>query len=121
MSRSVKRLLFWTPRILCMLFAAFLSLFALDVFGEGYSFWKTMLALLIHLVPVFFLILILVLSWRWAWVGGIVFPSLGVLYIVMAWHRFPWSVYAIIAGPLFVLGILFWINWIYRAELRANA
>jgi hypothetical protein len=121
MNRSVKRLLFWTPRILCMLFAAFTSMFALDVFGEGYSFWNTILALLMHLVPVFFLILILVLSWRWAWVGGIVFPSLGVLYIVMAWHRFPWSVYAIIAGPLFLLGILFWINWIYRAELKANA
>ena len=120
MSRSVKRLLFWTPRILCMLFAAFVSVFALDVFDGGYSFWNTILALLIHLVPTFFLILILVLSWRWAWVGGIIFPALGVLYIVMAWHRFPWSVYAIIAGPLFLLGILFWINWLYRAELRAN-
>jgi hypothetical protein len=29
-------------------------------------------------------------------------------------------VYAMIAGPLFLLGILFWINWIYRAELRAR-
>ena len=116
----MKRLLCWTPRILCILFAAFLSLFALDVFGEGNSFWKPILALLIQLVPVFFLILILVLSWRWGWVGGIVFPSLGVLQIVTKWGIFPWSVYAIIAGPLFLLGILFWINWIYRAELRAK-
>ena len=121
MNRTAKRWLYWTPRIFCILFAAFLSLFALDVFGEGYSFWKTLLALLIHLVPVGVMILILVISWRWAWVGGIVFPSLGVLHIVWAWHRFPWSVYAIIAGPLFLLGILFWINWIYRAELKAKA
>jgi hypothetical protein len=120
MNRSAKRWLFWTPRILCMLFAAFLSLFALDVFDEGLSTWKTILALLIHLLPVFFLILILVLSWRWAWVAGIVFPALGVLYIVWAWHRFYWPTYAIIAGPLFLLGILFWINWLYRAELRTR-
>jgi hypothetical protein len=120
MNRSVKGLLFWTPRILCMLFAAFVSVFALDVFDAGLSIWKTMLALLIHLSPVFFLILILVLSWRWAWVGGIVFPALGALYIVWAWHRFHWPTYAIIAGPLFLLGILFWINWLCRAQLRAK-
>jgi len=28
-------------------------LFALDVLSEGYGFWKTLLALLIHLVPVY--------------------------------------------------------------------
>jgi len=121
MSRTAKRWLCWTPRILCILFATFLSLFALDVFGEGYSFGKTLLALLIHLVPVWVIILILGISWRWAWVGGIAFPSFGVLYIVWAWRRFPWSVYATIAGPMFLLGILFWINWIYRAELKAKA
>ncbi len=121
MNRSMKRWLYWTPRILCILFAAFLSLFALDVFGEGHSFWNTILALLIHLAPVGGLILILLISWRWGWVGGIVFPALGVFYIVWAWRRFPWPVYAIIAGPLFLLGILFWINWVYRAELKAKA
>ena len=51
MSRNAKLALFWTPRILCIVFALFLSLFSLDVFGEGYGFWETLLALLIHLVP----------------------------------------------------------------------
>ena len=73
MNRTTKRWLCWTPRILCILFAAFLSLFALDVFGEGYSFWKTLLALLIHLVPVGVLILIL----------GISFALMAVLYLVI--------------------------------------
>jgi hypothetical protein len=31
--------------ILCILFAVFLSLFALDVFDEHLGFWKTLLAL----------------------------------------------------------------------------
>jgi len=51
MNKPTKRLLFWTPRIMCILFAVFVSLFAFDVFGEGYGFWKTPLALLMHLIP----------------------------------------------------------------------
>ena len=31
MNKTVGRLLFWTPRILCILFTLFLSLFALGV------------------------------------------------------------------------------------------
>jgi uncharacterized membrane protein len=53
MNTISKRLLFWTPRAICIAFAIFLSLFALDVLSEGYGFWKTLLALLIHLVPVY--------------------------------------------------------------------
>lgn len=29
MKKSVRRLLFWTPRVLCILFALFISVFAL--------------------------------------------------------------------------------------------
>jgi hypothetical protein len=39
---------------------------------------------------------------------------LGVLYLVMFWGRFPWSVYALIAGPLFLLGALFLLSWSRR-------
>ena len=118
MKRPVKRLLFWTPRILCILFAVFVSLFALDVFGEGYGFWGTMLALLMHLIPTFVILIVLAISWRWEWVGGIMFIALGVLYLVMSWGRFHWSAYLLISGPLFLVGVLFLINWLYRAELR---
>jgi hypothetical protein len=44
--QPVKRILLWTPRVLSLLFALFVSLFALDVFGQGYGFWQTTLALL---------------------------------------------------------------------------
>ena len=122
MKQPLKRLLFWTPRILCILFAAFLSLFALDVFDGKLGFWQTILALLMHLMPVFFLILVLVVTWRWEWVGAAVFPGLGAFYIWWAWHRWHWPYNlwncVTIAGPLFVLGALFLFNWLYRAELR---
>ena len=120
MKTPPKRLLYWTPRVLCILFALFISLFALDVFGEGYGLCMTVLALLMHLIPTAILLIALAISWRWEWVGGIVFPGLGALYLVMAWGQFHWPVYLTISGPLFLLGLLFLINWFYKTELRAD-
>jgi hypothetical protein len=121
MKPLTKQMLFWSPRILCLLFAAFISLFALDVFDGHHGFWNTIVALLMHLIPTGLLLLILAASWRWEWVGGFLFPALGVFYLVNFWGRFHWSAYAVIAGPLFLLGALFLLSWGHRAELRATA
>ena len=120
MKTSTKRFLFWTPRIICILFACFISIFALDVFQENHGFWNTLLALLIHLIPTGLLLLILAVAWRWEWFGALFFSALGVLYFIAFWGRFHWSVYAIIAGPLFLLGGLFLLGWLRRAEIRAK-
>lgn len=118
MNTTTRRFLFWTPRLLCLLFAAFVSIFAFDVFGEHAGFWDTLLALLMHLIPTALLLLILAVSWRWEWVGRLLFPALGVLYIIAFWGRFPWPTYAILAGPLFLLGTLFLLGWTQRQTLR---
>ena len=120
MSTKMKRVLFWAPRVLCILYAIFLSLFALDVFSEGYGFWETILALLIHLVPVYIVVIVLVIAWRWEWVGAILFIALALLYLVFSWGRFHWGAYLGISGPLVLTGVLFLFNWIYRAQLRAR-
>jgi hypothetical protein len=120
MKTSPNRFLVWAPRILCLLFAAFISLFALDVFEESRSFWNTMLALMMHLIPTGVLLLILALSWRWAWIGGLLFSALGAFYIIAFWGRFHWSVYVIIAGPLFLLGGLFLWSWKSREKSPPN-
>ena len=65
MNHGVKNVLCWMPRILCLLFAASLSLFALDVFGEHSGFWETLVGLLMHLVPTFAALIVLAVSWRW--------------------------------------------------------
>ena len=120
MKKAMMRLVFWAPRVLCVLFALFVSLFALDVFGEGGGFWRTALALLIHLIPTAMILIALAISWRWEWTGGILFTALGVLYLVRFWGQFPWTVYLVMAGPLFLVGVLFLINWFYKAEIRAS-
>ena len=98
------------------------SVCTLDVFNEQKGFWVTSLALLIHLVPTFLVLLLLAVSWRREWIGGILF-LLGVSYVVWAWNK-PfgvWSTLLLIAGPLVLTGSLFLLNWRYRDELRGKS
>ena len=104
-------LLFWAPRVLGLSFAVLISVFALDVIGEGYGFWETIAALLIHLVPTFVLLLVVAVSWCHEWVGALVFPAMGLIYLVQAWPGQHWTAYVLISGPLFVLGALFLASW----------
>lgn len=120
MNTTSKRALFWTPRVLCILFALFLSLFALDVFDPDESFWNAIPAFLIHLIPVYIILIVLAVAWRWEWVGAIVFTALAMFYVVWFWGRFHWIAYALISGPLVLLGVLFLLNWIYRTQLRSR-
>ncbi len=114
------QLLYWAPRALCIVFALFLSLFALDVFQEGRGVLETALALFLHLIPTFLLLILLALSWRREWIAGIIFPLLGVLYVVWAWNK-PFGVLStllLMAGPPILTGALFLLNWYYRRKLR---
>jgi hypothetical protein len=113
---NMRKLLFWTPRALVMLFAVFVSLFALDVFTEGYNFGETILALIMHLIPTAVILIVLAIAWRWEWLGGILFIGLGVLYIVLFWDPDNWPTYLMISGPLFLVGTLFLLNWFYKRE-----
>ena len=116
-----KRLLYWTPRVFTILFAIFISLFALDVFSEGKGFWETVLNLLLHLVPMAIIVGVLVLSWRREWIGAIIYVALAILYVILAWGRFPFSVFLIIAGSLVLTGALFMLNWLLRTQFRSGS
>ena len=107
--------LFWAPRALCILFALFLSLFALDVFGAGYGLGETILALLMHLVPTFIVVISLVIAWRWDWVGAILFIAVALFSLVSSGGE-SW----IISGPLLLVGVLFLFNWIFRTQLKTK-
>jgi len=120
MNITGKRVLFWTPRILGILFAIFVSMFAFDVFDQGYGVWRTILALLINLVPAYLVIIALIVAWQREWLGAILFIALAVLYVVWGWGRQSLVAYLVIAGPLILVGGLFLLNWKYKAELRTR-
>ena len=121
MATVAKRTLFWAPRILALLFAAFISLFALDVFGAGYGFWEALTGFLIHLIPTYLILIALAVAWRWEWVGALLFAALGIAYLVVAWGDVDWVAYAAISGPAFLVGALFLAGWFLRRELRDSA
>ena len=109
--KTSDRILHWAPRVLGILFAVFISLFSMDVFGEGYGFWGTIVAFLMHLVPTYLIVGALLAGWRWEWPGGVLFIGLGIFYIVMSRGRMDFVTYLLISGPAFAIGILFLINW----------
>jgi len=125
MTEHSRRVLFWAPRTLSIAFIAFLSLFAFDVFGAGAGFWKTLLALTIHLLPSFVLIAVVILAWRREWIGAVLFAAAGMLHVILVLRRpllpatkLNWIL--IIAGPAFVVAALFLANWLKRGELHAK-
>ncbi|MFH1590237.1 MAG: hypothetical protein ABIB43_06740 [archaeon] len=116
MEKKINKFIYWTPRILSITFICFLTMFSFDVFDMGLSFWQSIGALLIHNIPSFILLAVLLISWKHEIVGGIAFILAGLLYIIMLlmkpqleWYMLSWSI--IIAGPAFLIGILFLINW----------
>jgi hypothetical protein len=102
----------WIPRILCILFAVFITLFSLDVFDEHTGLWKTLAAFLIHNIPTIFLIAILIPSWKWPWIGGVFYIALGFIYL----FGLPGIKYLLIYLPLFVIGTLFLLDWFLRKK-----
>jgi hypothetical protein len=117
MAQKVGKFIYWAPRILSILFLLFLAVFSLDVFDENLGFWGTVLGLFMHNIPVLVLLAAVIVAWKHEIVGGIVFILAGLAYMWMTVIRsqmplpmaLSWSL--VIAGPAFLTGILFLINW----------
>jgi hypothetical protein len=110
MNKTSKRLLYWTPRILCIAYAGFISIFAMDVFSEPLALWQKALDLALHLIPTAIFLAVLAVTWRREWIGALLFPLLAVLHLVSKWGQLHWSAYAVIEVPLLVVGALFLVN-----------
>lgn len=80
--------------ILSILFAMFISLFVLDVFEQE----KWLLALVIHLVPTFMIIVLTIISWKKELLGGILWIITAT--IVMFTTEIGW----IITLPIIIIG-----------------
>jgi K+-sensing histidine kinase KdpD len=119
MGKKINKFIYWTPRMLGIIFVLFLMMFSLDVFEPGLTAQQIAIGLFMHNIPALFLLLILIISWRHEIVGGVFFILAGLLYILFLainpkfeWYMLSWSV--IIAGPAFLIGILFIKNWLKK-------
>jgi len=119
MGQKINKFLYWTPRILSIIFICFLALFSLDVISPELSFWQIAAGLFVHNIPVFILSLLLAAAWKREWIGAIAFMLGGLLYagVVLAnvfragfeWYYLAWI--AQISGVAFLIGILFLVGW----------
>ncbi len=95
----LKKTLYYLPRVLAILFNAFLALFALDVFDQPQ--WP--IALLMHLIPNFILALLTALAWKYERLGGLVFIAVGLLLLIFSrWESMILSVLLMVIGGLFL-------------------
>ncbi|MFA5076515.1 MAG: hypothetical protein WC480_03825 [Patescibacteria group bacterium] len=119
MEKKVNKFIYWTPRIMSILFIIFLTLFSLDVFEGHYGFGGTVVALLIHNIPAVILAIVLWLAWKREIVGGIIFILAGFLYLglILRNPEFEWYLLSysfIIAVPTFFIGTLFLVGWLKK-------
>ncbi len=117
--KAHNKILYWIPRVFCILAILFISLFALDSFSPGLTIWQQLGAFVMHLIPSFVLTALLVLAWKWELVGGIIFTLIGITFMPFIfkhnynmtqdlWHCI--SVIMLINLPFVIVGILFIIN-----------
>lgn len=97
----MRKFLYWLPRVLAILFIAFISLFALDAFDQPQWF----LALIMHLIPSFVLVAVTVITWKNELVGGWLFFGAGGMLLYLSNFES-----LIVSVPAFVIGVLFWVG-----------
>lgn len=118
MSINFRSVLQWAPRILGVLYAAFISLFAFDVWGTGAGFWEELAGFLVHLMPAYFIVAALVIGWKNPWLGGILFIVLATAFgLIYGWQET--TTLLLLALPPTAIGLLFMCDGCSRGiELR---
>jgi len=107
------KILFYIPRVLAILFIAFLSIFALDVFSE-YKGFNVIVPLFMHLLPEIILLIALIIFWKKDFVNAAIFLFIAIFYIFVLGPGERISLYLTISGPALLVSILFLVNWIYN-------
>lgn len=107
------KILYWTPRILALLFVAFLCLFSLDSFTEATG-WTAIKLLFVHLLIPAIVLVATIIAWKKALWGSIIFSVLAVYYVWLVGLDRHWSWYLTISGPALLTAFLFFLSWRYN-------
>lgn len=111
-----KKILYWTPRVICLLAILFVMSFSFDVFEPGLSRGQQFLGFFMHNIPTLVLIAFLVISWKWEFIGGIIFSTVavfGMIYLTDAFTRNLGSLY--LSVPFLIVGgLFFWYHFLYK-------
>jgi hypothetical protein len=120
MTDRTRHILFWTPRVLSLVVVWLAAKNLHDWFSPNKGFGENLLSVLVHLIPALIVLGIVALSWRREWIAGAFFVLLGLLraakdVVVGSANHFWLAAFGVFLGLLFIL------NWKYRAALRGGS
>lgn len=117
--KITNRILYWAPRIICILAILFISMFAADAFGPGLTIMEQLGGFIIHLIPSFVLLALLIVAWKREFIGGVIFTAIGIgLSPFIYNHNYNMNhsvgmslgILLVVTFPIIVVGILFILN-----------
>lgn len=129
-NQTTVKLIYWTPRIICILAILFVSMFAGDAIDEGQTLWHNIGALLIHLIPTIILLSVLLVAWRYELIGGIILTVFGLAFsgivFSMNFNRLhsageSLGIAAMICMPFVVAGILFIVSFCVKKKVSISS
>lgn len=118
--KPYRKILRWTPRVLCIIAILFISMFAFDAFSPEMTFWQNLGSLLMHLLPTFILIAFLVVAWKWELTGGILITLVGLAATPVIYNlnyqrtqsvNTTIGIILMVTMPFIIIGILFIISY----------
>ncbi len=113
-------ILYWLPRVICILAILFISLFATDAFSHETTVWKQIGGFLMHLTPSFILLIFLIIAWKRELAGGIIFIVAGWVMTPLVFRQnyqmnqsvmMSLGIIAFITVPFIVVGALFIVGY----------
>ena len=117
--KLTEKIMYWLPRVICILAILFVSMFAADAFGPGMTFWEQLGGFIIHLIPSFILIGFLVVAWIWELTGGILLTLVGIGFSLFIYFlnfqrtnsvSTSLKIVIMIGIPFVIVGILFIVS-----------
>ena len=107
----MKKVIKWAPRILSIIFIAFISLFALDMFSTEYKWWEMIIGFLMHMIPNLILIFFLVVAWKKPLFGGLTYLLISLAFFIMFDGYEQITTFLFICLPVLIIGILFILDY----------
>ena len=118
----MKKIVYWMPRVLAILFTLFIMLFSLDVFDGTSSHTDQLIGFFMHILPAYGIILVIVLAWKKDIIGMIGFAliAIGLFMMVMGSNQPSSSAVNpavfFISGPALLISLLYGFSWILNKK-----
>lgn len=111
LSPQLAAIIHWTPRIASIVIIFFITLFSLDVFGEGGTLLEQLGAFVMHSIPSLVLIGLLIFAWRRPVVGFIAFLIAGLVFLRFVIPGLDLANFVLFSGPLLLIAALYYVDW----------